>query len=496
MTILPFFIIIPLAGAFLSALLGRRVKLSSDAAAVLSCAALVLLSFNVIKLAGAHKFLAYNLGGWMPPLGLSLALDGLSSLILVAVNLVSLMAAVYAVSYMRIYTEKWKFFSLFLLMLAGMNGVVLSSDMFNLYVFLEVASISGYALVAFGTEPEDLEAAFKYAVMGSLASIFILLGIALLYGYTSTLNMADISVALSSRPRGTLVGFVSVLFLAGFGLKAALVPFHAWLPDAHSSAPSPVSAVLSGVFIKTLGIYAMMRVFFNVLGISDKVLLILMVLGVLSMVAGALLAIIQNDIKRMFAYSSISQVGYIIFALGIGTPLALLGGLFHLFNHAMFKSLLFLDAGAIEYSTGKRSLEKLGGLSSKLKVTGFTSLIGSMSISGIPPLAGFWSKLIIIIAALQSGYFGFASIAVIVSIITLAYYTKFQTFAFYGKLDEAYSYIKEAALSMKVSMLALSLICIAGGLLLLPSMRPFLQSAADVLSNGSGYAGAFFGAVK
>ncbi|MDD5655534.1 MAG: proton-conducting transporter membrane subunit, partial [Candidatus Omnitrophica bacterium] len=365
-----------------------------------------------------------------------------------------------------------------------------------LYVFLEVASISGYALVAFGTEPEDLEAAFKYAVMGSLASVFILLGIALLYGYTSTLNMADISVVLSSKPRGTLVGFVSVLFLAGFGLKAALVPFHAWLPDAHSSAPSPVSAVLSGVFIKTLGIYAMMRVFFNVLGISDKVLLILMVLGVLSMVAGALLAIIQNDIKRMFAYSSISQVGYIIFALGIGTPLALLGGLFHLFNHAMFKSLLFLDAGAIEYSTGKRSLEKLGGLSSKLKVTGFTSLIGSMSISGIPPLAGFWSKLIIIIAALQSGYFGFASIAVIVSIITLAYYTKFQTFAFYGKLDEAYSYIKEAALSMKVSMLALSLICIAGGLLLLPSMRPFLQSAADVLSNGSGYAGAFLGAVK
>jgi multicomponent Na+:H+ antiporter subunit D len=198
----------------------------------------------------------------------------------------------------------------------------------------------------------------------------------------------------------------------------------------------------------------------------------------------------------MLAYSSISQVGYIIFALGVGTPLALLGGLFHLFNHAVFKSLLFLDAGAIEYSTGKRSLDKLGGLGSKLGVTGFTSLMGSMSISGIPPLAGFWSKLIIIIAALQAGYFGFASIAVLVSILTLAYYAKFQTFAFFGKLDEAYSQIKEAAFTMKLSMLALTFICIAGGLLLLPSMRSFLQSAADVLSSGSGYAGAFFGALK
>jgi multicomponent Na+:H+ antiporter subunit D len=496
MMILPYFIIIPLAGAILAALLGKRFRSFSDAAAVLSCGALALLSLNAIKLAGLHKFLVYKMGGWMPPMGLGLALDGLSSFILVAVNCVSLMAAVYAISYMDVYTGKWKFHSLFLLMVAGMNGVILSSDMFNLYVFLEVASISGYCLVAFGTEPEDLEAAFKYAVMGSLASIFILLGIALLYGYTSTLNMADIAMSLSSKPHGTLIGFVSVLFLAGFGLKAALVPFHAWLPDAHSSAPTPVSAVLSGVFIKTLGIYAMMRVFFNVLGISDKVLLILMALGVLSMAAGALLAIIQNDIKRMFAYSSISQVGYIIFALGVGTPLALLGGLFHLFNHAMFKSLLFLDAGAIEYSTGKRSLDKLGGLGSKLPVTGFTSLMGSMSISGIPPFAGFWSKLIIIIAALQAGYFGFASIAVLVSIITLAYYTKFQSFAFFGKLDGAYSQIKEAALTMKLAMVALSIICIGGGFLLLPSLRPFLQSAADVLSAGNGYAAAFFGALK
>jgi multicomponent Na+:H+ antiporter subunit D len=274
------------------------------------------------------------------------------------------------------------------------------------------------------------------------------------------------------------------LFLAGFGLKAAIAPFHAWLPDAHSSAPSPVSAVLSGVFIKTLGIYAMCRVFFNVLGPSGGLLWALMMLGTLSMAAGALLAIAQTDIKRMFAYSSISQIGYIAFALGIGTPLAVFGALFHLFNHAVFKSLLFFNAGAIEYCTGERSLDRLGGLNKKLPVTGWTSLAASMGISGIPPLAGFWSKLIIIIAAVQAGHFILALIAVLASIITLAYYMKFQSFAFLGGLNEAWTNIKEAPLGMKLPMLILALMCLAGGLLLVGSFRSFLDSAVNVLLSG------------
>ena len=232
-------------------------------------------------------------------------------------------------------------------MLAGLNGVILSGDLFNLYVFLEIASICAYTLVAFGIEAEQLEASFKYAIMGALASILILLGIGLLYSYTSTLNMADMAVALSAKPQGFLVGFVSILFLAGFGLKAALVPFHAWLPDAYSSAPTPVSAVFSGVFVKTLGIYTLSRVFFNIFGISDKLLGIFITLGIISMVVGAVLALSQSNIKRMLAYSSISQVGYIVFALGIGTPLAILGAIFHIFNHATAKSLLFFNVGSI-----------------------------------------------------------------------------------------------------------------------------------------------------
>ncbi len=495
MKILPFFVIIPLGGAFLISLLGKRIKSAGDILANLSTFSLLVFSLYSIKLVFINKVLVYKVGGWVPPIGICMVLDGLSSFMLVTVNLVSFLVILYSINYMQRYTEKVKFYTLFMLMVAGMNGIIITGDLFNLFVFLEIASIASYALVAFGTEAEELEASFKYAVMGSVASSFILLAIALLYGYTSTLNMADISLVLSKNPQGILVNFIAILFLTGFGLKSALIPFHAWLPDAHPSAPAPISAMLSGVFIKTLGVYALCRTFFSILTVSNKTLFIFVILGVISMVVGAFLAIGQNDIKRMFAYSSISQIGYIIFALGIGTPLAIFGGLFHLFNHAVFKSSLFLNSGAIEYSVNTRDLKKLGGLNSKLPVTGFSSLLGSMSIAGIPPFGGFWSKLIIIIAAIQAKYFVFAAIAVLVSVITLAYYVKFQSYAFFGKLDEAWLKIKEVPWAMRLSMIMLGVICVISGFLILPLFKPFLQSAVDVLLLGSGYKDAVFGAL-
>jgi len=496
MKILPFFVIIPLGTAFLISLFGKRIKNFADLLANLGTLSLLVFSLYSISEVFTHKILVYKVGGWIPPIGICMVLDGLSSFMLVTVNLVSFLVALYSISYMQRYTDKPKFYTLFMLMLAGMNGIIVTGDLFNLFVFLEIASIASYALVAFGTEAEELEASFKYAVMGSVASSFVLLGIALLYSYTSTLNMADISLTLSNKSNGMIVNFITVLFLAGFGLKAALVPFHAWLPDAHPSAPASISAMLSGVFIKTLGIYALCRILFNILGLSHQIFFILIILGIISMIVGALLAIAQADIKRMFAYSSISQVGYIIFALGIGTPLAILGGLFHLFNHAIFKSLLFLDSGSIEYSTNTRDLKRLGGLNARLPITGVTSLFGSMSISGIPPLAGFWSKLIIIIAAIQAGYFGTATVAILVSIITLAYYLKFLGFAFFGKLNETWFKIKEVPWTMRLSMIVLAVICVVSGLLIMPLFKPFLQSAVNVLLLGKGYKEAVFAALR
>lgn len=498
MYIIPLFVVIPLGSAFLVSLLGKRVKRFSDSLSNLATFSLFFISLVSIFLVRTQGILVYKVGGWIPPIGISMVMDGLTSFMLVTVNLIAFLVTIYSISYMEKYTAKDKFYTLFLLMLAGMNGVIITGDMFNLFVFLEIAAISSYALVAFGTEHEELEASFKYAVMGCLASSFILLGIALLYSFTSTLNMADISRTLIERGDNKIIFFVSTLFLMGFGLKAALVPFHWWLPDAHPSAPAPISAMLSGVLIKVLGIYALVRVLFNVLGLGEmkSILYILMILGTISMVVGALLALGQKDFKRLLAYSSISQVGYIIFAFGLGTPLGFLGALFHLFNHSTFKSLLFLNSGAVVYATENRDLEKMGGLSQKMPVTGTTSLIASMSISGIPPFSGFWSKLIIIIAALQARQFVLAFIAILVSIITLAYYLKVQKLAFFGKLRKKWEGVKEVPFSMKLPMVILSIICLVGGVLLIPSISEvFLEAARDALLAGKEYAALVFGAL-
>jgi multicomponent Na+:H+ antiporter subunit D len=487
MNIIPLFVAIPLGSAFIISLLKN--KKFADFWANVCTFSLLYLSIYSVWLLKSTNTLVYKVGGWIPPIGITLVLDYLTVFLLITVNLVAFFSTVYSVSYMGKYTSKDKFYSLFLLMVAGMNGVIITGDVFNLFVFLEIASIASYALVAFGVESEELEASFKYMVLGGVASAFILLGIVFLYSYTSSLNMADISLVLQSKGSNQTILFISVLFIVGFGLKAAIVPFHAWLPDAHPSAPAPISAMLSGVLIKALGIYAMARIFFNVLGITQSVFDILIVLGAISMIVGALLAIGQSDFKRLLAYSSISQIGYIIIALGIGTPFALLGALFHLFNHAVFKSLLFLNSGAVVYATGTRDLKKMGGLSRQMPVTGSTNLVGSLSISGIPPLSGFWSKLIIILAAVNAGRPYTALILVLVSIVTLAYYLKVQKEAFAGNLKAGLSKVKEVPLTMKTSMVILSLICIIGGLLILPGIREqLLQPATDVLVRGTDYA--------
>lgn len=495
---IPLIVIIPLATAFLISLLGKYIRRFADTAACIGTGLLLGLSLYSVSLvkSAAENLLVYKIGGWVPPFGICFVVDGLTAFMLVTVNLISFLVALYSVKYMEQYTDKPKFFTLFSLMVCGMNGLIVTGDLFNLFVFLEIASISSYALVAFGTEAEELEASFKYAIMGSVASSFIFLGIAFLYGFTSTLNMADMARVLSAKPNTWVIPFVSVLFLMGFGLKAALVPFHAWLPDAHPSAPASISAMLSGILIKTLGVYALIRIFFNVIGASHGYLMILMFLGALSLIVGVILALSQWDLKRLLAYHSISQIGYIVLGIGLGTPLGILGGLFHLFNHSVFKSLLFLNSGAIDYAAGTRDLKETGGLAKVMPVTYKTSLIASMSISGIPPFNGFFSKLIIIFACIEKGYIGYGICAVFGSILTLASFMKVQKYAFFGGLKEKFSNIREVPGIMRFSMFALAIICILGGFMLLPGLRPFLDAAVNVVLKGTGYATTVLEAVK
>ena len=493
---LPAFVAIPLATAFLLPMFGKRGK---DAATVVANIATIILLVLAISCIG--KSGVYEIGKWPIPLGINLVLDGLSSLLLLAIGVVTAAVMLFSAGYMEQYTAKPKFLSLFLLMVAGMNGVVLSGDLFNLFVFLEITSIASYALVGFGCGHEEFEAAFKYMVLGSIASIFILFGIGLVYGNTGTLNMAYISKSIQSSGVNAGLGFALALFIVGFSLKAALVPFHAWLPDAHPSAPAPISAMLSGVLIKTLGVYALARVVFNIFGVSVPVGWLLIVLGILSMVIGVFLAVGQWDLKRLLAYHSISQMGYVVLGLGIGAlilarggelkwaALAILGGLFHMVNHAVFKSLLFLTSGSIEMATGTRQLKQLGGLAVRMPVTRATCTLASAAISGVPPFNGFWSKLILIMATVQAGFYGLGAVTVIVSLITLISFLKVQRYVFLGELPENLSHVEENGGSMLISMVFLACLCVLMGLLLLvPGLREsILEPAVTVLTDGLKY---------
>jgi multicomponent Na+:H+ antiporter subunit D len=326
-------------------------------------------------------------------------------------------------------------------------------------------------------------------------------GIALLYGTTGYLTMAGISRALAGSPMGPNVALAVVLFIVGFGIKAALVPFHPWLPDAHPSAPAPISAMLSGVLIKALGIYALSRILFNVVGLDVRFASILIAVGLLSMTVGVFLAVGQWDLKRLLAYHSISQMGYVVLGFGMGgyllstggsvavASLALLGGVFHLANHAVFKSLLFLCSGSIEYATGTRQLKEMGGLWSRLPVTRTACTVASLSIAGVPPFNGFWSKLLIVVAAFQAGFYWLGAVTILVSFVTLISFLKVLRYAFLGNLPERLRDVKESPFAMSLAMVVLAVMCAGMGLLLVGGLRgELLEPAVRALSMGLGYA--------
>lgn len=457
----PLFVMIPLGTAFSIIFFPRRLAWIVEIIVTTVIAALVIMALTLI----GHSPFSYYVGNWAPPYGITLVSDSISTLLLLIINIVGFLSILYAFRYMDMFTSKVRFYTLYLLMMAGLNGVVITGDLFNLFVFLEIATIASYALVGFGCEHEELEASFKYTILGSVSSALILLGIAIIYSVSGTLNMADIAIFISTHGLNKAILFAEALFLMGFGLKGAMVPFHAWLPDAHPAAPAPISAMLSGVVIKACGVYVLIRIFYHIVGLTYLTHLIFMSMGLLSMVVGVLLAVGQWDFKRLLAYHSISQMGYVMVGIGLGTPLGILGGLFHLMNHAFFKSLLFLCAGAIEYSTGTRNLKEMGGLFKKMPITSTMCSIASLSISGVPPFNGFWSKLIIIIALVQAKYYAIAAITAAVSFLTLVSFIKVQRYALFGKLPEKFAAIKEVPYLMSGALVILALLCISIGML-------------------------------
>ncbi len=357
-----------------------------------------------------------SIGGWRPPFCINLVAGPVGVLFSAIIALVGLLVSVYSLDYIHpdpFYIEEVlqskkggvkegpaeKYHMLYLLLLTGATGVVLTGDIFNLFVFFEILCISSYALVAYLRDKAGIESAVKYLIQGAVGSSLLLIGVGLLYGLFGTLNMAHI--AQNIRTVSPISVFVPmVLIITGLGVEAAIFPLNAWLPDAHSSAPSSISAILSGIAIE-VGLYAVLRVIFTIFGASS-ILLFLALLGILTLLIGELCAFCQSNIKRMLAYSSIGQVGLILFALSIATSYGVTGGLFQLVSHTLSKALLFLAAGYMIYRARSMEISALEGMGRKMPLTCLAFTIGAFSLVGLPPFIGFPSKFLIVRAALAA----------------------------------------------------------------------------------------------
>ena len=391
---------------------------------------------------------------------------------LTAVMLISIALVVFSAFWVGRYlledeNRQFIFNNLLLLCMVGMNGVVFSQDLFTLYIFLEIVAASSFILIALEKTKAGLEGAFKYILLSFIATVLILSSIALLFMVCGSLDYDTVRDYLTS---GTLdagtsrfVLFAVGLFAVGLFIKGGMVPFHGWLPDAYSSAPTPVSVLLGGIVTKAAGVFTLIQLVCNVF-VFEGLSPVLLAIGTVSIAVGAFAAIGQKNFKRMLGYSSISQIGYIIVGLGSANIIGIVGAIFHLFNHSVFKTLLFVNAAAVEKESGEVDMDKLGGLSNKMPVTGFASVLGFLSTAGIPPLSGFWSKVLIVVGVWKAGAPAVAIIAVLFSLITLAYFLSLQRRVFFGKLAAGLEGVREADYRILIPTIVLAIITLVLGL--------------------------------
>jgi multicomponent Na+:H+ antiporter subunit D len=458
--------------------LGNRLALPI---AALFCAAEALLA-----LAAPEAFWSFTPGlpgaqALASLLGATYPVDALARVMFLAIALVGLCSALVARHESAGTEREFRFANLLLLILAGMNGVVLVHDLFALYVFLEITAIASLVLIVVERGRAAFEGAFKYMVLGAVATSLLLAGLALLFVVSGSTSFEVLAATLGRGGAHPLELTGIALVLAGLAIKAGLVPFHGWLPDAYASAPAPVSVLLAGIVTKTTGVYTLIRLVGTVLGHPDRLTPILLAAGLVSVLVGALAALGQKDLKRMLAYSSISQVGYIVLGLATGSKLGMAGAVLHLFNHSVFKTLLFVNSAAVERQAGTRDMDRLGGISVRMPVTGVTSVIALLSTAGLPPFSGFWSKLFIVVALWQTGHRAVAAAAILASVLTLAYFLSMQRRVFFGKLAESCAGLKEANGWALAPALLLAAITVGLGLSLPWLFQTFLLPLESIL---------------
>ena len=371
-------------------------------------------------------------------------------------------------------------------MIAGMLGIVMSGDFFTLFIFWELMGLSSYVLVSFLKQTwGPIEAGFKYLIMSATAGAFLLLSMALLFGMTGTLNFAVLASSLRGAPPTPWLFFVFSTLIIGFGVKSAIVPLHTWLPDAHPEAPSPISALLSGIVIET-GLYALTRVLFLIFEPSFFKITIAM-LAVLTMTLANVMALLQTDIKRLLAFSSIAQIGYMLIGLAAGTVYGVMGLFFHIFNHSLMKGMAFLSAGSIVHETKTRDIQSLRGVGKMMPITSLSLFISLLGLGGVPGTNGFMSKYVLFASAFGSGLSWLGIMGVLNSALSMAYYIRIMQILL-GHPKDGFR-VSEAPTLMVAVTLLMALLIVLFGLWPAPIIE-FTTQASEALVNGlSSYIG-------
>ena len=415
-------IIIPLIASFLNIIIGLWRKRLCYPLVIITLSLSVILSISILNTVITQGVIHYRLGGWEPPWGIEYVIDHLNAFILIIVSFISFTIAIYSKRNVeQEFPEKAVYFyTIYLLLVTGLLGITITGDVFNLYVFLEITSLASYALIAIGRDKAPL-ASFNYLIMGTIGACFYLLGVGYLYIATGSLNMADLSRLLPDLYHSKVVLVAFAFFAVGVAIKMALFPLHVWLPDAYTYAPSTVSAFAASTMTK-VGVYVIIRIMFTVFEPRFSIVIlpsttILGWVAAAAMVFGCILALAQTNIKRMLSYMLIAEVGYIVMGISVANRAGFTGAVLHILNDSFMMGCLFLVAGAIVYKTGTSSLHHFKNLHRKMPFTMAAFTIGAISMVGIPPTAGFFSKWYLVLGAIESKNWIFAGLLLLSSLL-------------------------------------------------------------------------------
>jgi len=421
------------------------------------------LSISIILLQQVMSsgIIIYELGGWSAPWGIEYRIDKFSAFMLLIITSVSttiLLSAQTSIEKEITEDKHTLFYILYLLSLTGMLGIVSTGDVFNAFVFLEISSLSAYALIALGRDRRALWAAYQYLIMGTIGATFILIAIGLMYQMTGTLNMNDLSRRLPEVAQTRTVFTAFTFIIVGICLKLALFPLHQWLPNAYAFAPSIVTAFFAATATK-VAIYLLIRFTFSVFGLSFSfttlpLQILFLVLGLIGIFVASTAAIYQKNVKHLFAYSSLAQVGYMIVGLSVSTVSGLTATLLHVFNHALMKSALFLALGAVMYRIGSVQLSQFQGLGRQMPFTMAAIVVGGLSLIGVPLTVGFVSKWYLLIALIENGWWPVTVLILSGSVLAIVYVWRIVEVAYFKPVwtnsNQDRKVIKEAPLSFLV----------------------------------------------